>query len=187
MSRTFQNAYDAYVEIQNRINARLDNLVFKSRGGMIQKHCPCCTYKLGGELPLKPSVLTSMDGNESLKRVERRKDVTLDGNLHPEKIDLPDSRRVSSHMMIDRSAVDRFEDEVRSRQNNSSRPAIRTRKDILEMIALQTTECCLFVNHYLSNPGFCTYVLTPSLLQAHATVYRDTTQKEPYLDGGRAD
>ena len=65
--------------------------------------------------------------------------------------------------------------------------AIRTRKDILEMIALQTTECCLFVNHYLSNPGFCTYVLTPSLLQAHATVCRDTTQKEPYLDGGRAD
>ncbi|KAL5480620.1 hypothetical protein ACEPAI_1891 [Sanghuangporus weigelae] len=95
MPRTFRNAYDAYFEIRQRIDDHLDRLLFKTKIGMIQKCCPCCAYKLDRESPLKPSVLTVMDGNKSLKRVKRKKDIKVDENVLSEVIKLPDSRRVS--------------------------------------------------------------------------------------------
>ncbi|KAL5485651.1 hypothetical protein ACEPAI_6692 [Sanghuangporus weigelae] len=108
MPRMFRNAYDAYFEIRQRIDNCLDRLLFKTKIGMIQKCCPCCAYKLDGESPLKPSVLTAMDGNESLKRVKRKKNIKADENVLSEVIELPDSQRVSSYMMIDRLTVDKF-------------------------------------------------------------------------------
>lgn len=43
------------------------------------KHvCPACTYKLEGEDKLIFDMLTTMDGNDSLKRVLRRSKVDVD-------------------------------------------------------------------------------------------------------------
>ncbi|KAJ7019595.1 hypothetical protein C8F04DRAFT_1214298 [Mycena alexandri] len=73
--------------------------------------CPGCMYKLEGEEELEFSMLVTMDGNDSLKRVLRQepKDFDKDGNLIPgqskEQFD-PRAANVGKDYFIPREKVD---------------------------------------------------------------------------------
>lgn len=72
------------------------------RARLIQQ-CPPCFFKLQGEPDLDFSILVSMDGNNSLKRV---------GATLRARQELFDSRSIDSDRWISAEEVNRFKDEV---------------------------------------------------------------------------
>ena len=70
------------------------------------KHCClACTYILQGEQPLKFSILYALDGNDSLKRVQRKL-LSEDGEANSISIKLPTSQVLSSPQYLSRDFVD---------------------------------------------------------------------------------
>ena len=67
-------------------------------------------YHLEAEEPLQYSMLVAIDGNESLKRVERTKE---DEDGVRVNIERSDSRTLGSHLFIERDVVDGFKHEVK--------------------------------------------------------------------------
>ena len=114
MKRPFSRAFDAYSEIRWRVTSAVDNEIFKSRIGKFQGRCPCCVYRLRDEEDLEHTMLVAMDGNESLRRVKRSID---DGTGERISIERLDERTREAAMYIERSVVDEFAHEVRSRRN----------------------------------------------------------------------
>lgn len=78
------------------------------------KHaCPACTYKLEGEDALIFDMLTTMDGNDSLKRVLRRSKTTMEQDETGEPTLAKSSERVDSRdagdgYYISRERVDKW-------------------------------------------------------------------------------
>ncbi|KAJ7796714.1 hypothetical protein B0H14DRAFT_2390399 [Mycena olivaceomarginata] len=64
------NAYDAYLEILRRVDARLDMVLNQDATWYARNVCAPCLYKTEDEQPLKFSFLGCMDGNNSLKLVD---------------------------------------------------------------------------------------------------------------------
>ncbi|KAF8576056.1 hypothetical protein K439DRAFT_1623133 [Ramaria rubella] len=63
--------FDAYIEVHWQINSRVNiELQRDSPEWHLQNVCPPCMYTLEDEPSLECSMLVTMDGNESLKRVE---------------------------------------------------------------------------------------------------------------------
>ena len=70
------------------------------------KHCClACTYILEGEQPLKFSMLYALDGNDSLKRVQRKL-LSEDGEANSTSIELPTSQVLSCPRYLSREFVD---------------------------------------------------------------------------------
>ncbi|KAH8108225.1 hypothetical protein DFH11DRAFT_1517256, partial [Phellopilus nigrolimitatus] len=123
MRRAFSSAYDVYIEIVHTINNRLDELLHKTTISKYQDTCPACVYRVAGEPHLKFSMLTCMDGNESMKRVRRTRTLDEDVTVCVER---PDGRGRGSHMFLEADEVDIFEDEVT--QARAARAQERTRQ-----------------------------------------------------------
>jgi hypothetical protein len=72
--------------------------------------CPACTYKLRDEQPLRFSMLLSMDGNDSLKRVVKRS--TVEGDNSDETLgpssELPTSQSVPGDRYLSREYVNKW-------------------------------------------------------------------------------
>lgn len=113
MRKAFAIAYDVYVEVMHQIEKQVDNTVFVDTHAKLRSTCPPCCYKLKDEKELPISMLTAMDGNESLKRVFRTKQGTTEDDA-PEGIAYADSRVRKSHIYISRSDVNLFKDEVKA-------------------------------------------------------------------------
>ncbi|KAJ7901142.1 hypothetical protein B0H14DRAFT_2330531, partial [Mycena olivaceomarginata] len=64
------NAYDAYLEILRRVDARLDIALNQDATWYARNVCATSLYKTEDEQPLKFSFLGCMDGNNSLKLVD---------------------------------------------------------------------------------------------------------------------
>ena len=47
--------------------------------------CPPCTYKLEGEKKLKFSMLYTIDGNNSLKQIQRREAIPISADENPNR------------------------------------------------------------------------------------------------------
>ncbi|KAJ7612125.1 hypothetical protein FB45DRAFT_1037051 [Roridomyces roridus] len=73
MHQHFSIAFDLYLDLRRRTETQvLRSLGRDSPAWRMKNCCPACTYKLEGEDQLIFSMLVTMDGNDSLKRVLRR-------------------------------------------------------------------------------------------------------------------
>ncbi|KAF7374056.1 hypothetical protein MSAN_00286500 [Mycena sanguinolenta] len=107
----FSVAYDVYLELRRQTDSLVNSALGRDSPKWRLKHaCPACTYKLEGEEELIFSILTTMDGNDSLKRVLRRS--KTDGSedeptLGPSK-EREDSRDGGEDYFLSREQVDRW-------------------------------------------------------------------------------
>ncbi|KAG2143103.1 hypothetical protein DEU56DRAFT_911034 [Suillus clintonianus] len=107
----FSAAYDIYLEIIHRVNQRLRKaLKHTTPHWRMLNACPACFYVLEDEPALEFDWLVSIDGNNSLKRW----DSAIYGSTRR-----TDSRKARSDYWLDTCDVDRFKDEVRTRQRDS--------------------------------------------------------------------
>ncbi|KIY61650.1 hypothetical protein CYLTODRAFT_337237, partial [Cylindrobasidium torrendii FP15055 ss-10] len=91
----FTTAFDFYQSMKTRLDTLVDKQLGRSgHRWRLQNACPCCLYKTQQNAPLLYDLLYAMDGNNSLKRVEKaskKKDAA--GNALPvESIERTDSR-----------------------------------------------------------------------------------------------
>ncbi|KAJ7284762.1 hypothetical protein C8J57DRAFT_1053159 [Mycena rebaudengoi] len=102
LAEQLSTAYDAYLEILRRVDARVDLAMGRDAGWYIRNICAPCLYKVENEPPLKFSWLGCMDGNNSLKLV----DATFrSGSVRP------DNRASTSFRWLTPDLVDLFKDE----------------------------------------------------------------------------
>ncbi|KAF8345218.1 hypothetical protein F5887DRAFT_885107 [Amanita rubescens] len=101
------DAFDVHLEICRRVDRKLnEKLEYLTPAIRLARRCPLCFYKVQDEPNLDFSVLVSMDGNNSLKRI---------GATVREREDLFDSRTIDSDRWITAKEVDQFKNEVAER------------------------------------------------------------------------
>lgn len=88
ISRQFTICFDLYLEICSAANKRVQTALHRTTEDYRLRHnCPSCTHKLVNEPQLEFSMLYTVDGNDSLKRIIRREHVpdvaTNDGAFEP--------------------------------------------------------------------------------------------------------
>ncbi|KAF8576774.1 hypothetical protein K439DRAFT_1622589 [Ramaria rubella] len=109
-------AFDAYLEICQLIDRRINmELQCDTPKWQLQNACAPCTYVLQNEPTLEFSMLVAMDGNKSLKRVERAR---CERNAHGvtvqcENIERENKRTIMSDMYLGQEAVNVFRHEVK--------------------------------------------------------------------------
>ncbi|KAG2369623.1 hypothetical protein BDR07DRAFT_1266912 [Suillus spraguei] len=112
LNAQFSAAYDVYLEILHRVKQRhraaLDQDTLNWR---MLNSCPACFYKLEDEPALEFDWLVSIDGNNSLKR--------WNSTIYGSKPRI-DSRKARSDYWIDTCDVDRFKDEVKTRERDTN-------------------------------------------------------------------
>ncbi|KAF7353148.1 hypothetical protein MSAN_01502300 [Mycena sanguinolenta] len=77
LCQQFSVAYDLYLDLRRRTDERVMKALGRDSTWRLKHACPACTYKLEGEDALIFEMLTTMDGNDSLKRVLRREKATM--------------------------------------------------------------------------------------------------------------
>lgn len=97
-------AFDVYLEICRRVDNKLnERLGYDDSQARLVQQCPPCFFKLKGEPEIDFSVMVTMDGNNSLKRI---------GTSIRAHEDLFDSRSIKSDRWLTADEVDCFKDEV---------------------------------------------------------------------------
>lgn len=72
-AQQFTICYDLYLAIREVVHVRVTKAIGRDEADSRMKTCcPACTYKLEGEADLVFSMLVTMDGNDSLKRILRK-------------------------------------------------------------------------------------------------------------------
>lgn len=100
----FQAAYDVFLEVKRRVDARLDAaLGHDTPDWRVKNSCPPCHFKLKDEPPLRFAFQVAIDGNNSAKSVDPAV------RLGQER---PDPRDGRSAVWLTEAYVDRFKDEV---------------------------------------------------------------------------
>ncbi|KAK1234649.1 hypothetical protein PQX77_002152, partial [Marasmius sp. AFHP31] len=104
----FSQAYDVFISVKEEARRQVrqalnrDNPDWRSLNA-----CPCCQYPVKDEPKLEFGFLAAMDGNDSLKRVERR-EVSEDGK--PGKVkERPDEREGGGGYFLSVEEVDSWE------------------------------------------------------------------------------
>ncbi|KAJ7309178.1 hypothetical protein DFH08DRAFT_823603 [Mycena albidolilacea] len=77
LCQQFSITYNLYLDLRRRTDERVMRALGCDSTWRLKHACPACTYKLEGEDALIFDVLSTMDGNDSLKRVLRRVKVTM--------------------------------------------------------------------------------------------------------------
>lgn len=114
LRKQFSICYDIYLAIRLRVDQQIQVALERDDPGWRLRHaCPACTYKLTGEAELTFNILVTMDGNDSLKRIQRRKPAPLDlGDGDAPVIGEPnerkDERTVGAGYYISREEVNRW-------------------------------------------------------------------------------
>ncbi|KAJ7885489.1 hypothetical protein B0H14DRAFT_3082271 [Mycena olivaceomarginata] len=116
LAQQFSICFDLYLETLANVDKRVvAELKHDAPDWRLKNCCPACTYKLEGEMKLIFSMLTAMDGNDSLKRV-LCKDKTFDeeGNPTRGQSQRPDPRteEAGGDYWLTRGGVDRWSKEV---------------------------------------------------------------------------
>ena len=103
MTRQLSVAYDLYLAVRRIVEQRVRVALRRDAPNYRLKHCcPACTYRLKDEKQLSFSLLFTMDGNDSLKRV-RRRTPALDDTKSCER---PDTRKCEDEYFLSRQVVD---------------------------------------------------------------------------------
>jgi hypothetical protein len=84
LQKQFTAAYDVYLHAREVLRIRVETAANRNvENWRLENACPCCLYKVEGEAVLDPPFF-AMDGNNSLKRVDRREyHTTEDGKRVP--------------------------------------------------------------------------------------------------------
>jgi hypothetical protein len=111
LSEQFSIAFDLYNEILRQVKTHIMRSLGRDTPAWRMKNaCPACQYRLKDEPQLRFSMLLAMDGNNSAKRIPRRKaaddGVTLQSN---ERID---TREGGGDYFLSREDVDKWAKEV---------------------------------------------------------------------------
>lgn len=121
ISRQFSITYDLYLSIRNLADELTQKTLGRDSEDWRLRHvCPPCTYVLEGEQKLKFSMLYTVDGNDSLKRIQRREAVTLvpsndDGLSRPvlgNSCELTDNREAGKGIYLKNEQVERWSKEI---------------------------------------------------------------------------
>ncbi|KAF7979794.1 hypothetical protein HWV62_40842 [Athelia sp. TMB] len=109
-SKLFSIAYDLYLAIRANAQARVNSALGRSDPNWnIKNVCPPCMYRVEGEQNMKFSMLWAEDGNDSLKRFERRALPEEGGPLLGPLIESIDTRVIfPGNMYISRTEVDKW-------------------------------------------------------------------------------
>ncbi|KAK7018516.1 hypothetical protein R3P38DRAFT_3320220 [Favolaschia claudopus] len=111
LRQQFSNCYDLYLELRRQTEKVVKEALGRDTPDWRLKHaCPACMYKLEGEEELVFAILKTMDGNNSLKRVLRRR--KTDGSeeeptLGP-SVEREDPRDGGEDYFLSRERVDRW-------------------------------------------------------------------------------
>ncbi|KAJ7020575.1 hypothetical protein C8F04DRAFT_1317247 [Mycena alexandri] len=102
----FSVAFDIYLDVLARVKQHvMATLGHDTPNWRLENACPACLYKLEGEAELELPFLSTMDGNNSLKRFEK-----LERSTHgpgPSK-EREDGRQVPGDYHLSREEVDRW-------------------------------------------------------------------------------
>ncbi|PPQ80089.1 hypothetical protein CVT24_006543 [Panaeolus cyanescens] len=109
ISRQFGICYDTYLDILNGVENKVQEALGRNDPMWRLKHaCVPCTYKLQNEEKLKFSMLVTMDGNDSLKRLIKRETDGLEGEGMGESMERNDPRTVHGDYYLSREEVDKW-------------------------------------------------------------------------------
>ncbi|KAG6818274.1 hypothetical protein H0H93_006352 [Arthromyces matolae] len=112
LANQFSIAYDQYLSMREEVELRVQAALLRDSPMWRLKHaCPACTYKLEGEEQLVFDMLVTMDGNDSLKRILRRKAGGVDEDGEEEvgaSKELKDDRDIGGDYYLSRERVDRW-------------------------------------------------------------------------------
>ncbi|KAJ7331575.1 hypothetical protein DFH08DRAFT_814884 [Mycena albidolilacea] len=103
LAEQLTSAYDAYLEIQRRVDQRIKVALGRDDTWDAKNVCPPCFYRVEDEAPPKYSFLGALDGGSSLKLVDS---TFRAGNPRF------DNRKTTSFRWLTPTEVDRFKDEV---------------------------------------------------------------------------
>ncbi|KAG7087263.1 hypothetical protein E1B28_013242 [Marasmius oreades] len=107
LTQQFSICFDLFFAILADVRALVEQKLERhSETWRLQNACPCCTYRLEGEKELNYSMLFTMDGNDSLKRIARR-NAGEQGQLGASKERL-DSREGGGGYFLSREEVDEW-------------------------------------------------------------------------------
>ncbi|KAJ7763245.1 hypothetical protein B0H14DRAFT_2403566 [Mycena olivaceomarginata] len=118
----FSTAFDVYLSIRAEVDKRVKVALGRDTPNWrLKNSCPACLYKLEGEPQLPRAFISTMDGNNSLKRFWRRErvDVLVNGTP-PQYVSVPgaskerrDNRQPPGDHYLSRAEVDEWaKDEV---------------------------------------------------------------------------
>ncbi|KAF7979474.1 hypothetical protein HWV62_42299 [Athelia sp. TMB] len=109
-SKLFSIAYDLYLAIRANAQARVNDALGRSDPNWnIRNVCPPCMYRVESEQNMKFSMLWAEDGNDSLKRFERRALPEEGGPLLGPLVESIDTRTTfPGNMYISRTEVDKW-------------------------------------------------------------------------------
>lgn len=113
LCQQFSVAYDLYLDIWRHVDERVMNALGRDSSWRLKHACPACMYKLEGEDKLIFDMLTTMDGNDSLKQVLQREKGTMADAEGGEPMLVRSSERVDNQDVgdgyyISRKKVDRW-------------------------------------------------------------------------------
>ncbi|KAJ7309165.1 hypothetical protein DFH08DRAFT_823593 [Mycena albidolilacea] len=113
LCQQFSIAYDLYLDVRRRTDERVMLLLGRDSKWRLKHACPTCMYKLKGEDKLIFDMLTTMDGNDSLKRVLRRNKTSMAEDEGGEPVlgkskERVDNRDASDGYMYPRDRVERW-------------------------------------------------------------------------------
>ncbi|KAH7878911.1 uncharacterized protein C8R40DRAFT_1037146 [Lentinula edodes] len=115
LMQQFSSAYDAYLEVRSRIRKLVAQALGRdSPTWRILHACPCCQNELEEDDPLEIRMMVAMDGNDSLKRVERHKDAADDSLAEVAGsgvVERTDPRQAGGDYFISRVSVDEWAEE----------------------------------------------------------------------------
>jgi hypothetical protein len=113
----FSSAFDTYLEILEQARDRLDKaLGIENEQDRLKTTCVACTHALSNEPKLQFAMQAAIDGNGSLKRVQRvsKSDSNGGGITTTTSIERLDSREAHDVRMMSREDVEAFKHEAKS-------------------------------------------------------------------------
>ncbi|KAL0564021.1 hypothetical protein V5O48_018033 [Marasmius crinis-equi] len=122
----FSSAYDLYLEVKRRIRHRVALALGRaSPNWRMLNSCPCCQYPVEGQLTLLIRMILCMDGNDSLKRVERRSSGCNEEGSRTlgQSRERPDPRIGGEDYMLSHEAVDEWDIKKWRKEDGSSKEA----------------------------------------------------------------
>ncbi|KAJ7693723.1 hypothetical protein B0H14DRAFT_2651331 [Mycena olivaceomarginata] len=96
LCQQFSIAYNLYLDIRRRTDEHIMLLLGRDSKWRMKHTCPTCMYKLEGKDKLIFDMLTTMDGNDSLKRVLQRKKTSMADDEEGEPVLGKSSERVDN-------------------------------------------------------------------------------------------
>ena len=130
MRDQFSVAFDAYCEVLRRVDTLVNAALERDAvDWQLKNACPACSYKLENEPSLKFRMMVAMDGNNSLKRIERAIRTRNDNGelVTSNSIEREDGRSLPrGGLYLDAEEVDRYKDEVKNFQSKRKKTTSTT-------------------------------------------------------------